>query len=200
MPQGSLRGHAVVAVAGNQAADAAHGISHGRRGAGNIQHGEHVHAVAPRDDQQRGNAGDEASKPGKAAAEPAQQRAKTLEGVGVQAVGRRIDDVPDLCAQNSGESATNGDDGIGSSCELAALDLAFKSEVSGGKRQRPSAGRRSEFPAAQYEYKEAVGSPRGMKDLRLSINGRPAVTQAWAAATVTSRTQRWRARPAAQAR
>jgi len=55
--------------------------------------------------------------------------------------------------------------------KLATLDLAFQGKVSRGKCHHPSAGRRSEFPAAQCVYKEAVGSLNEVKDLRLSING-----------------------------
>src|SRR5438105_4868720 len=54
---GKMRWLAVVAVAGDEAADPAHGVTDGRGGAGNIQHGKHVHAVTAGDQKQCGNAG-----------------------------------------------------------------------------------------------------------------------------------------------
>src|ERR1700749_2689443 len=69
---------AVIAVTGDEAADASDGITHGRSGAGKIKHGKCADTVAPRDDQQRSNAGDEASEPGKAAAKPIHQFAEML--------------------------------------------------------------------------------------------------------------------------
>src|SRR5882724_13363395 len=129
---GTVRRLAIVAVAGYQAADAAHSVPDGRRRAGNIQHREHVHAIATRDDQQCSNAGDKAPEPGKAATEPAEERTKALESFGGQAVGGRIDDVPDLCAQDSGEGH-NRHDGVRIKLDFPPLDLAFQGEVRGGK-------------------------------------------------------------------
>src|SRR4029077_15337048 len=67
---GDAGGGSVIAVAGDEAADTAYGVTHSCSGAGNIQHGEHVDAITAREKKQCGNAGDEAAKPGKAAAEP----------------------------------------------------------------------------------------------------------------------------------
>ena len=160
---------AVVAIAGDEAADAAHRVSHGCREAGNIQHGEHVHAVAPGNDQQRGNAGDEASKPGKATAEPAQQRAKALESFGIQAVSRSINGVPDLCTQDSRKRhqprrwcKDQAALACGSPSGPVPLISPLKRVGQRWQRPPPSAGE-GKFPAAQCLYKEAVGSPQRVK-------------------------------------
>ena len=51
---------------------------------------------------------------------------------GAEPVSGRVNDVPDLCAQDSGKRH-DGDDGVRIKLDFAPLDLAFKSVISGGK-------------------------------------------------------------------
>ena len=62
---GQRRGNAVIAVAGNQAADAADAVAQGRGGRGHVQHQQHLHAIAPRQQDQRDESADHRAEPGK---------------------------------------------------------------------------------------------------------------------------------------
>ena len=125
-PQGRVVFDAVVAVAGEQAADAAYTITYSRGGGGEVQHAKGGamagETVGPGEDalvHEHGDAGEQAAVPGKAGLEPVQEVEEDLGGVmnagsddfapGGLHVGDVLELVPELGADDAGEH-DHGDD------------------------------------------------------------------------------------------
>src|SRR5260370_3440932 len=128
-----VRRFAVVAVTGDQAADAPYNVAYGHRRAGHIQHGPPAYAVAARQQHQSRDAGNEASEPGEAAAQPSNDLA-AQEEIKRWSIAGSIDDVPQLGAQNAGDGHIRYN-AVGIEVQLAPLDLRCQREVSGNKGQ-----------------------------------------------------------------
>src|SRR5262249_3968147 len=122
---GQMRGASIIAIAGDEAADAPHGIAHGCGRAADIEHGQHADAIAARQHQQRSYPRDKSAKPGKAPTEPGQQRPKVFQGRKIRAVSRGVNDMPDLGSQNSGQRGESNHGVRINSMERAALLLRF---------------------------------------------------------------------------
>ena len=164
---GKMRGPAVITVAGDQAADASHGITHRRRGAANIQHGELAYAIAPRQRQQCDDPGHKAAEPREPAAKPAQQRAKASEYFSVQAVSRRVRHVPQLRPQNA-RQRHHRNYAVCVHRQLAALDLPLQGEISGGKSQQHQQAEGRQLQPAKMNIRKQCACPR--RNVRDSIN------------------------------
>ncbi len=117
---------AVVAVAGEQAADTSDAVADGGGGSSKVQHADAGsiagEAIGARDDalvEEHGDGGDEASVPGKAGLEPVQEVEENLHGMvnargediapGGDQVGDALEFVPELGADDAGEDDHDDD-------------------------------------------------------------------------------------------
>lgn len=125
-------GHAVVAVAGEKAADASDGVANGGGGRTGIEENEHGDFFAARENEKGGESTEESSKPGKSVAAE-----KLRPGIGEE-FRRRLEDVIEARADDSGE-AGDADDKEGVGAKIAAAEVGLKNvssyEKSGGDHE-----------------------------------------------------------------
>src|SRR5215472_14664331 len=118
-----MRGDAVIAVAGDEASDASHGVADGGSGSRDIEHGKPTDAVLAGERYEHRDTAYESAEPGKAAAEPVyevdengEEASRPIEmgkkrphfnrspqHLHGQAVGRCINHMPQLGAENPGD-------------------------------------------------------------------------------------------------
>jgi hypoxanthine phosphoribosyltransferase len=153
---GQMRRLAVAPVAGKEAADAANAVSERGCGRSQIEYPQTADFGAYALNHQRGDAEDEASEPGEAAAIP--ESAPTL----LAEVLRGVDDVPELGADDAGD---HGDDdhGDGVGGDVGAPKAALHDEASSNGGQPEHESERGDFGVEGAEMDMDVGIHLYMK-------------------------------------
>src|SRR5947209_6977808 len=162
---GNSRGFAIISITGDQASDSSDCVTDGGRRTANIQHGQHADAVFARQQQQGGDAGGEASEPGKAGAQPvkpfhAEELAKA------DAVIWGVNYVPQLGPDYARNSGINND-GLRINLQVAPPDFSMKRKKSSHESQPHQQPKRANSYRPNVNVRKQ--SETSMKELRDSI-------------------------------
>ena len=142
-------GDAVAAIAGEKAADASNAVADGGGWSGQIQGAQHADFGPPALDEQRGDAEEEAAKPGESVRLPqnAPSQIAKLDG--------GVDDVPQLGAHHAGHQGhDNHAQGVGGNARATEAAVHDKSRHHGGQPHHQPEGRLIPVEEVQIEVKK----------------------------------------------